>query len=193
MSGVSETLTALSMTVGRSAAAREVANLAHLRPQDLVVDVGCGPGATVREAGRRGTPAIGVDPSGAMVRLARRITSIGHSDRAEFVQGSAESLPLPTHSATVVWAVSSYHHWQGHSLGLSEAMRVLAPGGRLLIAERSVKPGARGHARHGLTTEEAELLTRITASTGFVDVSTQTCQAGRRTLVILTATTPVAG
>jgi len=190
LSKLTETLTALSMTVGRGAAARTVADLAELRPVDLVVDVGCGPGTAVREAGRRGTLAIGVDPSPEMVRLAGRITRWTHSDGARFIEASAESLPLPTGRATVLWALSSVHHWEDLTRGLAEALRVLAPQGRLLLVERSVALDAKGHGRHGLTEEEADRLVQAVEAVGFTQVVRQAQRAGRRDLVIVTATAP---
>lgn|GEM_PF-895316 len=190
LSRLTDTLTAFSMTVGRGAVARAVADLAELRATDLVVDVGCGPGAAVREAGRRGTLAIGVDPSPDMVRLAGWITKVTHSDGARFIEGSAESLPLATGRATVLWALSSVHHWEDLGRGLAEALRVLEPRGRLLLVERSVAPGAKGHARHGLTEEEADGLVQAVEAAGFVEVGRHPQLAGRRLLVVVTAIAP---
>jgi len=178
------------MTVGRGAAARAAADLAELRATDRVVDVGCGPGTAVREAGRRGTPAIGIDPSPGMVRLAWRITRWTHSDGARFIEGSAESLPLVAGRATVLWALSSVHHWEDLARGLAEALRVLAPQGRLLLVERSVAPGANGHVTHGLTESEADRLVQAVEAAGFTHVCREAHQAGRRNLVIVTATAP---
>jgi ubiquinone/menaquinone biosynthesis C-methylase UbiE len=178
------------MTVGRGATARAVAERAALRATDLVVDVGCGPGTAVREAGRRGTPAIGIDRNLEMVRLAGRVTRLTHSNGAHFIEGSAESLPLVAGGATVLWALSSVHHWQDLARGLAEALRVLAPQGRLLLVERSVAPGAKGHARHGLTDEEADRLVQAVEAAGFTRVARYAQRAGRRNIVIVTATAP---
>jgi len=93
-----------------------------------------------------------------MLSLARAITSMRRVTGVEFLEGSAEALPLPDRSATVLWALSSVHHWVDRGAGLAEAHRVLVPGGWILLAERAVAPGARGHARHGLTSEESEVL-----------------------------------
>jgi ubiquinone/menaquinone biosynthesis C-methylase UbiE len=86
-----------------------------------------------------------------MLGLGRGITAAQRVRNVTFAQGSAEALPLPDESATVVWALSSVHHWADRSAGLSETRRVLAPGGRILLAERFVQPGARGRAAHGFT------------------------------------------
>jgi ubiquinone/menaquinone biosynthesis C-methylase UbiE len=185
-----ESLYAASMLFGRDRLARAVACLAGVAPGDVVADVGCGPGTAVRRARRAGAAqAIGVDPSAQMVRLARRVT-LRRTDAVTFLQGTAESLPLDSASATVVWAVQSLHHWEDPERGLRECRRVLAPGGRLVLFERAVVPGARGHAAHGLdedrVAEESQLLDQI----GFVDVAQRTVPLGRRTFVALTARAP---
>ena len=166
---VYEVITALSMTVGRGSAARMIADLAEVSGGDHVVDVGCGPGTAVREAAHRGATAIGVDPTPLMLRLGRRITAVRHVRNATLVEGTAETLPLPDACATIVWALSSAHHWADRAAGLSEARRVLAPGGQILIAERLVQPGtarswgARHHtrpSRHGCVRSGSRQLRR---------------------------------
>jgi ubiquinone/menaquinone biosynthesis C-methylase UbiE len=188
---VVDVITALSMTVGRGRAARVAADLAHVGPNDRVADIGCGPGTAIREATRRGAQATGVDPSPTMLRLARWITALTRVTGPTFIEGTAEALPLPDRSADVVWALSSLHHWTDRTRGFGEALRVLSPGGRLLIAECSVKHGARGYAAHGLTTEDDADLAQTIEATGFLKVERQTRRAGRRTLVLITATSPL--
>jgi ubiquinone/menaquinone biosynthesis C-methylase UbiE len=129
-----------------------------------------------------------VDPSAEMLRLARWITSLRQGQRPRYVEGTAESLPIPDDSATVLWALSSVHHWSDRDAGLAEARRVLVPDGRILLAERLTTPGARGHARHGLTAEGAADLAAAVTRAGFTRVKRQIVNAGHRTLVVLTAT-----
>ncbi len=179
-------VTALSMTAGRGPLARAVADAAELTPADRVVDVGCGPGTAVRIAARQGAAtATGIDPDPAMLRLARWITALRRPPVISWLQGRAEKLPLPDDQATVVWAISSAHHWEDRGTGIGEARRVLAPGGRLVLAERLARPGARGHAAHGLTLDQAEDLARQLADAGFGQVRLRIAKAGHRALVII--------
>lgn len=180
-----EVLTAVSMTVGRGRLARAVADAARLARDDRVVDIGCGPGAAVREAARRAATATGVDPSPLMLRLARWISAIRQPGNVSWLEGRAEELPLPSACATVVWAVSSVHHWSDLLAGLGEACRVLTPAGRLVIAERLVKPGSSGHAAHGLSSDEAGKLAQEMTVTGFPEVRVWTRRAGHRELIII--------
>lgn len=187
---VFDNLCAASMTVGRGAAARLVVELADLGSSDLVVDIGCGPGTAVRQAGREGARAVGVDPSAQMLRLARLIGSVRRAEGVRFVEGTAESLPITSESATVVWALSSVHHWRDRARGLTEARRVLAPAGRLLLVERSVESSATGHAQHGLTDIEAQQLVRAVEESGFSQLALQARRAGLRDLIIVSAVAP---
>jgi ubiquinone/menaquinone biosynthesis C-methylase UbiE len=181
----------LSMLFGRGALARTVAALARLSTSDVVVDVGCGPGAAVRRARRDGAElAVGIDPSPQMVRLGRWITSVRRMDGVDFVEGSAESLPFDSAGATVVWALQSVHHWEDRSRGLNEALRILARHGRLLLFERAVEPGARGLASHGLTGQQADQLAELIAQIGFVNVHQRVARVGRRNFVVTTARAP---
>jgi SAM-dependent methyltransferase len=181
----------MSMLFCRGGLARTIADLADLSASDVVVDVGCGPGAAARRARREGAVrAIGIDPSPAMLRFARRLTSLRRLSDVEFLEGSAERLPLDPASATVVWAVQSVHHWVDRGRGLEESRRVLAPGGRILLMERAVAPGARGLAAHGLTDQRADELARLMDRAGFADAARQIVRVGRRNYVVVTASAP---
>jgi len=183
-----QVITTLSMTVGRGPLARAVADAAELTPADRVVDIGCGPGTAVRYAARRGAAATGVDPDPSMLCLARWITALRRSPDVSWLAGSAEKLPAPDNQATVAWAISSAHHWEDRAAAIDEARRALAPGGRLVLAERLTKPGARGHAGHGLTSDQAEDLARQLTAASFGQVRVRASRAGHRTLVIVSGT-----
>ena len=186
-----ETVYVVSLLFGRDGMARKVAGLARLSSRDIVVDVGCGPGTAVRRARREGAAlAVGVDPSTRMLRLGRGITSARRMDRVDFLEGSAESLPLDSASATVIWALQSVHHWEDRSQGLTESLRVLAPGGRLLLLERAVVPGARGHAAAGLTEPQANELATSVARAGFSDVEQLLVGVGRSDYFVTMARAP---
>jgi SAM-dependent methyltransferase len=182
---VAELLTALAMTAGRGPVARAIISEARLTGADRAADIGCGPGTAVREAARHGVPVTGIDPSSVALRLARLLTRATADANITWIRGSAERLPLPDGSGTVLWSVSSVHHWDDQAGGLAEVWRVLAPGGRVLLAERLIRPGARGHAAHGFTRAQAEELARALASAGFAAVHSKILTAGRRTMVVV--------
>jgi ubiquinone/menaquinone biosynthesis C-methylase UbiE len=176
---------ALTMLVANRRRAHFVAELAAVSSSDQVVDIGCGPGNSVRAAARRGAGVIGVDPATVMLAVARLVTR----DRSSisWLQGTAENLPLPEQSATVVWSVATVHHWADVSAGLVEVRRVLSPGGRFLAIERRVRPGATGLASHGWTDQQAVSFAECCRAAGLDDVRIETFNHGRRALQVVKA------
>jgi ubiquinone/menaquinone biosynthesis C-methylase UbiE len=172
------------LMVGRTRS-RLVADLASLSSSDHVVDIGCGPGTSVRAAARRGAHVTGVVPATLMLRLARIVTR--DRSRITWVQGTAENLPVPEHSATVVWSVATVHHWTDVTAGLAEVRRVLSPGGRFLVIERRVRPDATGLASHGWTDQQAATFAECCRSAGLDDVRVETLNRGRRAVQIVKA------
>ncbi|PRC62749.1 SAM-dependent methyltransferase, partial [Mycobacterium sp. ITM-2017-0098] len=61
-------------------------------------------------AARTGARVTGVDPSESMLRLARLVTR--RRSAVTWAEGSAEALPVPDDSATIVWALATVHHWR---------------------------------------------------------------------------------
>jgi ubiquinone/menaquinone biosynthesis C-methylase UbiE len=181
--GLAGVAAALSMVVGREADARVAIELTDLHAGDRLVDVGCGPGVALRRAARLGATVTGIDPAPVMRRVASLL-----SRRVEIVDGVAERLPLPDGSATVLWSIATVHHWRDLDAGMTEARRVLAPGGRFLAMERRTSAGAHGLASHGWTDEQAEAFAALVAAAGFAPPTVVRRAAGRRPLVAVTAT-----
>lgn len=90
-------------------------------------------------------------------------------------------------SVTVAWAISSAHHWADVAAGLGELHRVLAPGGRLIIAERLARSGGRGHAAHGFTSAQAAGTVAAMRAAGFAGARHETHRAGRRMFAVVRA------
>jgi ubiquinone/menaquinone biosynthesis C-methylase UbiE len=186
-----DTLTCVSMVFGRGRAARSIADLCELTSEDRVVDVGCGPGAAVRLASPRCEQVTGVDPSSTMLRFGQWLNRLRGCSNVILLEGTAEALPLSDENATVVWALSSLHHWADRSAGIAEAHRVLRPGGRLLLAERLVEPGAHGHTAHGLTSDQADEVGVALTAAGFSGVHQRLRTAGHRTLIVVSGSRPL--
>ncbi|MDQ2791509.1 MAG: SAM-dependent methyltransferase [Pseudonocardiales bacterium] len=186
--GVTGLLVGLIMSLAGGAVARLAADLTSVSKADRVVDVGCGPGTAVREAGRRGARVVGVDPAPVMLRLARALTP--NRGAITWVEGTAEDLPARDASATVVWSLATVHHWRDVTAGLSEIKRVLCPGGRFLTIERQAQPGATGLASHGWTPQQAESFAAQCLTAGFADARVENHTPGRRALVIVKAVRP---
>ena len=185
--GVSGLVAALTMIRGRDGDARLAAGLVDVHPGDAVVDVGCGPGVAIRNAARLGADAIGVDPASVMLRVAKLLT---FGRKVRYLTGVAADLPLPDEHATVLWSLSTVHHWPDLDAGLREARRVLRSGGRFLAIERRTQAGAQGLASHGWTTEQAEAFAARCETHGFTDAIVQRHDTGRRKVVSVRAIAP---
>lgn len=98
-----------------------------------VADLGCGSGQLAELVAPHVRQVIGVDDSAAMVQAARRRTR-GFAN-VEIRRGRLEALPLEDGSCDVATCVLVLHHVPEPVLALREAARILAPGGRLLVAD----------------------------------------------------------
>jgi ubiquinone/menaquinone biosynthesis C-methylase UbiE len=186
MSLIADFAAGLAMAAGHRGRARRVVEFVAPTRNDRVLDIGCGPGNAVRAAGDRTGEVIGVDPSPAMLRIARWLT-MRRKARAKirYEPGAAESLPLADGSVTVAWAIASFHHWADPPAGLKEARRVLAKGGRLFLVERLVGHGRARQQRHGLTASRADSVAIGLRDAGFAEVSTETVADGRGRYVVV--------
>lgn len=122
---------------------------AHLKPEGLALDVGCGSGRLVSTLRSRGYSAYGVDPHAASAE----------TDRDGFTVGQAEHLPYRSGAFDLVSALDLLEHVDDE-VALAEIARVLRPGGVLvasvpgytwLWSERDVRAGhRRRYDRRGL-------------------------------------------
>ena len=101
-----------------------------------VVMIGCGPGVGVVAAARRASNGmvIGLDPSAVMVERTRarcRRARVEHLTKVE--RAAAELIPLPERSQGAVVSVNNIQLWSDRAAGLDECVRVLVPGGVLVV------------------------------------------------------------
>lgn len=108
---------------------REAFLRAHLRPGSAMLDLGCGEGNFAALAAADGTRAIGVDIAPAAVRRARA----AHPGLDVRLADPEGPLPLADNEVTLVWCSEVAEHVADTAHLLSEARRVLAPGGRLAL------------------------------------------------------------
>jgi SAM-dependent methyltransferase len=94
-----------------------------------VLDVGCGEGRFVRLVTGPGRRITGIDPTRALVEAARRRDPGG-----DYHVGGAESLPFPDSSFDLVVSYLSLIDIEQLGRAVAEMVRVLAPGGKLLLS-----------------------------------------------------------
>lgn len=109
-----------------------VAAAAEVRQGDRVLDVACGTGALTLAAADIVGPAgsvAGLDANPEMLAVARR-----KSARIEWLDGTAEALPLPDNGFDAVVSQFGFMFFEDKPQALREMVRVLRPGGRLAVA-----------------------------------------------------------
>ena len=95
-----------------------------LRPGAQLLDVATGPGYVAAAAAARGAKAVGVDFSAPMVAHARTL-----NPAVEFQEGDAEALPFPDRSFDAVVMNFGMLHLARPERAMTQAVRVLKPGG----------------------------------------------------------------
>lgn len=116
----------------RPASLTRLKRLIALESHDRLLEVG---GGTGRIGGRLVTAADAVvilDPSHKMLKQAKA------KQGALLCQGVAERLPFPEGAFTKVIAVDSFHHFREYREAVTEMLRVLTVGGRLVIEEPDI-------------------------------------------------------
>jgi ubiquinone/menaquinone biosynthesis C-methylase UbiE len=107
-----------------------------IRKQDIILDVGCGGGRTVSKLAAVAAEGkvYGVDYSTASVLVAKKInTQWIAMGRVEILEGSASQLPFGNEMFDLVTAVETHFWWPDLPADMREVLRVLRPGGTLLI------------------------------------------------------------
>jgi ubiquinone/menaquinone biosynthesis C-methylase UbiE len=109
---------------------------------DTVLDIGCGGGRTVSKLADLATTGkvYGVDYSNASVAVAsktnRQWIDAGH---VEILEGSVSQLPFSEHRFDLVTAVETHFWWPDLPHDMREVLRVLKPGGTLIIVAEVYK------------------------------------------------------
>jgi SAM-dependent methyltransferase len=101
-----------------------------------LLDLGCGSGYWLGRYADEAAEVIGVEPDSRLLPLAA-----DRDPRVRVLHGSAEHIPLEDQSVDVVHARFAYFFPPGCDAGLSEVMRVLRPGGALVVVGNDLRAG----------------------------------------------------
>lgn len=114
-------------------AAAHLVRFAALRPEQRVLDVGCGTGVVAISAARLGAKVVGSDLTPALLERAKEHSKLAQLD-IEWKEADAEALPFPDASFDAV--VSQFGHMFAPraEVAIAEMLRVLKPGGTLAFS-----------------------------------------------------------
>ena len=68
--------------------------------------------------------------------MVQTANAIGQDDRLTFVGGIAEQISYPDETFDLIVSSTSFDHWSDQQAGLRECVRVLRPGGRLVLVDQ---------------------------------------------------------
>ena len=106
---------------------------AYLRPEMIVADVGAGTGFITAGLAPLVQKVYVFDGSPAMLDVARR--NLNEFDNLVFQEADGLSLPLPDASLDAIFANMYLHHCADPLAAIQEMVRVLRPGGRLVLTD----------------------------------------------------------
>lgn len=137
--------------------------MGDISPCRMAVDLGCGTGVLMARLAERAEQVVGVDSSPNMLKEAeKRLQALGGG--FDLRLGQLEHLPMGDGEVELAVISLALHHLDNPRLALHESGRVVAEGGRLLVAEFGQHADESLRDRFGdrwLGFSEAELLAWI--------------------------------
>jgi ubiquinone/menaquinone biosynthesis C-methylase UbiE len=108
----------------------DVVSYAGLKPNDAILEVGCGTGQTTKSFAARGYSIVAIDPGSKMVRAAHK--SLAKFANVKLIETTFEEWPAERGAFRLVIAAQSWH-WVAPEMRFAKAAEVLWPDGSLAV------------------------------------------------------------
>ena len=132
----------MSLGIDRSWRRRAIREIVSRDAAQEILDIACGTGdfsIAIARAMAPGSHVTGLDLSEGMLAVMRsKLAAAGLDGRVACVQGDSEALPYAGGSFDCVTIAFGIRNFEHRETALREILRVLKPGGKLVILELSV-------------------------------------------------------
>jgi ArsR family transcriptional regulator len=148
--------------------------LLRLLPPMVIADLGAGEGGFALLLAERAKKVIAVDTSAKMIEVGREQALRHGIKNIEFRLGDMEEVPIRDGRVDLVFFSQSLHHALHPERAVSEAKRILRPGGRIVIldlAKHRFEEARELYADEWLGFSESELESMLEEA-GFTEVQT---------------------
>jgi SAM-dependent methyltransferase len=118
---------------------KEMLRGVHVKPTDVILDIGCGDGALALILGKGAAKVVGLDINASAIDRANCIAAVtANSIKAEFVCKKLEEVGFVDGHFDKIFSFSVIEHIPNYTEVLREAHRVLKPGGQMVISVDSL-------------------------------------------------------
>jgi ubiquinone/menaquinone biosynthesis C-methylase UbiE/DNA-binding MarR family transcriptional regulator len=148
--------------------------LLTLLPPMVIADLGAGEGTFSQLLARRSKKVIAVDNSEKMVEYGRELASKHGVKNLEYRKGDLEAVPIRDAAVDLAFFSQALHHAQHPERAVAEALRILKPGGRIVVLDllrHNYEEARELYADLWLGFTEVEL-TRFLRQAGFKNIET---------------------
>lgn len=116
---------------------KQLVRMARVQSNERALDLCCGTGDIAFSLATRGAQVVGVDFSEPMLKVAQSRSGQAQAapDNPSFICGDAQNTSFPDASFDIVTVGYGLRNLASVDLGLREMIRVLKPGGRVLILD----------------------------------------------------------
>jgi ubiquinone/menaquinone biosynthesis C-methylase UbiE len=133
---------AKGMNKGHSEMASWGVKYISLNPKDIILDIGCGGGMNVYNFALKieGGKVYGIDYSDVSVKVSKKLNEkFIKTGKVKIKKASVSSLPFSENSIDLVTGFETYYFWPDLINDLKGILKVLRPGGSLLLVNEAFK------------------------------------------------------